>query len=68
MTTRRCSTCTFWQPDASHVQGHQQGQCRRHPPRHSEPIHLGYGEPVQSPKWPTTEHDDWCGEHRERAA
>ena len=57
---RTCSSCPWWLADDTSVPIGQpdglptDGQCRRFPPSRSDG------------QWPTTNSDEWCGEHPER--
>lgn len=52
MPRQTCSSCTHWHGHMTlDLSGWEDGVCRRYPPRGP-----GYG-------WPTTTHDEWCGEH-----
>lgn len=59
MNNESCATCRFWH--SSDGFRSQRKPCRRHSPSFavsSQPVSaefVGY--------WPTTEHDDWCGEY-----
>lgn len=57
---RACSNCKLW------VAGRiwHSGQCRRYPPTTIGGERLGTGLHV-STSFPTTGHDDWCGEFQE---
>lgn len=53
-----CSLCRYWdrfRPEPGRL---LKGECRRMPPT----LHWNTGPTNGS--WPTTRHDDWCGEGR----
>lgn len=54
MTQPTCKTCRFFHGPVSR-NGHLLGECRKHTPRHVDPI--GFAS------WPVTRPNDWCGEH-----
>jgi hypothetical protein len=69
-----CKTCSYWDPTIglktrskrsqadNRVPDNRRsiGKCRRYAPRASLEFSLG--------QWPSTNDDDWCGEHNDFAA
>lgn len=53
-SAERCETCRYWHKGTHVPSGITLYTCRRGPPEAGITL------------WPVTEHDDWCGEWRER--
>ena len=56
--TQRCETCRFWLGTTSIGENYSEGLCRAYAPRPEK----GEGSVIMA-RWPTTAHNDWCGEH-----
>jgi hypothetical protein len=59
-----CEICKFWDytpPDVLHLEAVQFGLCRRRAPA----VHIG--DRIPAPKWPATQHSDWCGDFEKGA-
>lgn len=59
--TGLCCECRFWKSHETATESSDAGECRRYAPRPHFP-----SEEREQLEWPTTDHDDWCGEWQDK--